>query len=81
MYGKIMICILFVLIFSGCVKTDQKQNLPILVIEQNGVKLYRVWDVTVGHYVWFTTPTGDTHWVIPGNEDTPERNEQVPGRR
>lgn len=62
---------------SGCgSKSKEEQEIrqamqvPILVCEKDGVRVYKVADSTEGgsSYVYFTVPVGSTHWTTTDGE-------------
>jgi hypothetical protein len=81
-----LLVILAVLMLSGCAKSTeeiqraQKSSPPMLMAEQDGVRLYKVRDVETGSPVYFTTK-GDAAWTKPGDEDTPAKHFQVQGAK
>lgn len=52
---------------------------PILMVERDGVKLWRVYDTDRATEVYFTTPTGDTQWDHQVGKSTVTEN--VSGRQ
>jgi hypothetical protein len=48
----------------------QRQYVPILVCEKDGVRVYKVYDSTEGgtSYIYFTVPVGTTHWTTEDSE-------------
>jgi hypothetical protein len=70
---------------AGCTKTreeyqeQQKREPPALLCEKDGVRVYRVRDVETGLWVYFTTPSGDVRWTVPGDDDTPAKHFNVNG--
>lgn len=59
----------------------QKEEVPILICEKDGVRLWKVRDNTPGGpgYVYFTAPSGDVSWTIPGGKNQSEQPMQVGG--
>jgi hypothetical protein len=81
----IFVAMLFAVILTGCSKTREEQEeiqkgqIPVLICTKEGVKVWRVWDETRKENVYFTTPTGDVQWSVPGGEDAPPVRKTVPG--
>jgi type III secretory pathway lipoprotein EscJ len=70
----VMVCLFFL---TGCgsrtkeqQETKQANEVPILVCEKDGVRLYKIHDTTEGgtSYVYFTVPVGSTHWTTEDSE-------------
>lgn len=70
---------------AGCqrsaeeIKREQAETSPTVIATKKGVTLWRVRDVETREWVYFTTPTGDTHRVIPGDDDNPPKHKSVSG--
>lgn len=72
---------------TGCEKSmeqakkEQDETTPVLICTKNGVQLWKIADKYPGgsSHVYFTTPTGDVSWTVPGDDDNPPKHFQVPG--
>jgi hypothetical protein len=57
----------------------QRTQVPILVCEKDGIRLYKVRDTTEGgtSYVYFAVPVGSTYWMTTDHEGDTEHHRVV----
>lgn len=83
--GLSAIIVVFCLI--GCEEESKKRQRqetleqePVLIATKNGVKVWRILDKeNYSRPVYFTTPSDDVTWTVPGDDDTPDVHYTVPG--
>lgn len=75
----LILAVVLLLSMTGCggskskeqQEEKQKNQVPVLVCEKDGVRLYKVYDTTDGgtSYVYFTVPVGSTYWTTTDNDN------------
>jgi hypothetical protein len=66
------------------IRTQQNAQVPVLICEKDGVRLWKIADKTPGGgvgYVYFTTPAGDVEWEVSHGDDPPTRHQVPAGKQ
>lgn len=88
-YVASSLVLLTCVLMTGCgpsktreqIQREQKEHPPLMLYEVDGVRLYRIYDKDRGQTVYFTAPSGDVQWTVPGDDDNPPKHFQVPGAK
>lgn len=61
-------------------KKLQDETAPVLICTKHNVQVWMVYNHYNGQRIYFTTPSGDVEWSVPGNDDNlPVRKQVISG--